>query len=720
MEELETIDCHMDTIADFEKSQQESTPPDVELFERRRYIVREIMTTEEAYCMGLEVMALDYQVKLLEAADTANLPGISKEDIRNIFLNVEHLHSISKHFLADISLRVIDWQEDSLIGDIFILWTPLFLNYASYQNCFKKAGELLTKCQTNDAFNEMVSSIENQVRSKGVVALENLLIKPIQRIPRYVLLVEELYRKTPISHPDKDNLQEAIKKLQKLTTFLDQEITSYENRELFLSLAQQIHGAKDLVKAHRTILATGVLSLKPEPNTRVVKSKLTKDRKLEIWLCNDVLVHLKSSKSKKKTNVASTKHTWPLQLVWLEDLEPDLTDPKMPFVFNLIGPQKTFTLRFSDVNEKNHWLEQITTAVEKQLSYDTAPSYANRYGAYKFPDKHSSEYIGWWMNGHLHGHGTYTIFGNTYTGEWQFDRKCGFGTFTSITGVIYSGEWENDHAHGYGRLEHPDGLHYDGLWENGMRHGKGRLNYANGDFYSGEWANDVPSGTGTYSTTTGINYCGSWKNGKSHGYGCLVTPNGRRYEGEFRNGQKSGEGKLDFHNGDFYIGQWQMDRFHGYGILHCGVEGVYEGMFVAGFKEGYGKMRYRNGCAFEGYWRRGLYKGQGTLVCPTGGFKRYVGQWDDGKMNGKGIIYYRDGSKYEGQFKDDQPHGIGAYMSANNVSYDGRWVNGRREGKATITVGPTSFPSNCDNNMLGKREASFMVVPDVPFIRLEL
>jgi len=701
-----------------------------ELNARRLKIVQEIESTEDTYCTALEVMVKCYQDPLLEAAETEALPGITKEDIRNIFLNVAHLLPINRALLESVSGRLTNWGENSLVGDVFLKMAPFFRIYNTYQNSYEKAGVILTKCQANDAFNQMVERLEKQAQEKGAVSLEGLLIQPVQRIPRYILLLGELHRKTPDNHPDKQNLADAIAGMERVMTYLDSEITSHEYREKFLALGARVRGAKDLIKAHRVLIAEEVLNLKSKTVVQAqaggFKSKfksqmVVKEAKLQIWLFNDVIVHLKTTKSKKKTNVSSTEYTWPLQLVWVQDVpDPDPTDPKMPHQFKLLGPRKTYTLRFADVSEKNNWLRKIKTTADKQLTSEIAPDDAHRFGVYKFPDKHGSEYSGWWMYGRIHGQGTYTIFGNSYTGEWEYDRKCGLGTFTSVTGAVYHGDWKDDHPHGYGQLQYSNDVRYDGEWENGLRHGTGILVYANGDRYVGEWVNDVPSGSGSYTTSTGITYGGSWLNGRPHGYGCLITPNGRRYEGEFRNGQKWGEGKLDFNNGDYYIGQWQMDRFHGFGILFCAVEGIYEGMFVGGFKEGQGRMRYKNGGVYEGGWRRGLYKDKGILTSPVGGFERYEGQWDNGKMNGKGILTYRDGAKYEGQFKDDKQHGNGVYTSANQVIYDGRWVDGRREGKATITVGPTTFPSTCENNRLGKREASFMLVPDIPYVLLDL
>merc|ERR1712137_74407 len=258
-------------------------------------------------------------------------------------------------------------------------------------------------------------------------------------------------------------------------------------------------------------IAEGTLNLKSKNVAQAgggLKSKfnrVTKEAKLQIWLFNDVIVSLKSTKSKKRTNVASTKYTWPLQLVWLKDnTELDPSDPKMPHSFVLVGPRKSYTLRFADVNEKRTCYTKIKETVDKTLTEEIAPDDVRRYGTFKFADKHGPVYEGWWNMGRIHGHGTLKVFGNTYTGEWEYNRKHGFGSFHSVTGAEYTGEWKEDRPHGAGDLSYPNGDRYEGEWEDGYRHGKGNHFYANGDCFVGEWSSDVPSGSGTFSTTTGI------------------------------------------------------------------------------------------------------------------------------------------------------------------------------------------------------------------------
>lgn len=42
-------------------------------------------------------------------------------------------------------------------------------------------------------------------------------------------------------------------------------------------------------------------------------------------------------------------------------------------------------------------------------------------------------------------------------------------------------------------------------------------------------------------------------------------------------------------------------------------------------------------------------------------YDRYVGEWLNGKINGKGTIFLVTGDKYTGEWKDGRRHGHGVY-----------------------------------------------------------
>ena len=49
--------------------------------------------------------------------------------------------------------------------------------------------------------------------STGKLSLDDLLIKPVQRIPRYLLFIKDLLKHTSTSHPDHAPLQQALDEL---------------------------------------------------------------------------------------------------------------------------------------------------------------------------------------------------------------------------------------------------------------------------------------------------------------------------------------------------------------------------------------------------------------------------------------------------------------------------------------------------------------------------
>ena len=76
---------------------------------------------------------------------------------------------------------------------------------------------------------------------KGVT-LSNLLIMPIQRVPRYKMLLESLLKVTPSDHVDYPKLSEAFEMISVITNDLDDSKLKAENFEKISNIFDQISG----------------------------------------------------------------------------------------------------------------------------------------------------------------------------------------------------------------------------------------------------------------------------------------------------------------------------------------------------------------------------------------------------------------------------------------------------------------------------------------------
>ena len=79
--------------------------------------------------------------------------------------------------------------------------------------------------------------------------------------------------------------------------------------------------------------------------------------------------------------------------------------------------------------------------------------------------------------------------------------------------------------------------------------------------------------------------------------------------------------------------------------------------------------------------------GYGTYVWYNG--DKYVGEWNNGRINGQGTYTYADGYKYVGEWKDNFLEGLGIVIvetgEQEGEKYVGEWKNGRINGQGTFT-----------------------------------
>jgi len=86
-------------------------------------------------------------------------------------------------------------------------------------------------------------------------------------------------------------------------------------------------------------------------------------------------------------------------------------------------------------------------------------------------------------------------------------------------------------------------------------------------------------------------------------------------------------------------------------------DGKYTGETINGKAEGKGIKYYKNGDKYEGDWKNGIKEGKGIYYYKNGG--RYEGDWKNSLGEGKGIHYYKNGDIYEGGYKNGLKEGKG-------------------------------------------------------------
>ena len=86
----------------------------------------------------------------------------------------------------------------------------------------------------------------------------------------------------------------------------------------------------------------------------------------------------------------------------------------------------------------------------------------------------------------------------------------------------------------------------------------------------------------------------------------------------------------------------------------------------------------------EGNWNDGKLHGKGRHILSSGNY--YIGEYKGGNYNGEGA-YYCNGDKYEGGWKDGNYYGQGTYYKDNGDKYIGQWDGDKGQGEINYTDG---------------------------------
>jgi hypothetical protein len=87
----------------------------------------------------------------------------------------------------------------------------------------------------------------------------------------------------------------------------------------------------------------------------------------------------------------------------------------------------------------------------------------------------------------------------------------------------------------------------------------------------------------------------------------------------------------------------------------------------------WGTATWAGGEKYVGEFKDGNVHGRGTFTWANG--EKYVGEFKDGALNGQGTYIYGDGHKYVGEFKGGKKHGEGILTSPDGKRMEGIFEN---------------------------------------------
>ncbi|XP_070780394.1 breakpoint cluster region protein isoform X7 [Enoplosus armatus] len=219
-----------DTLSSGSLESSKSTECDLEKgLEMRKWVLSGILATEETYLSHLEALLLP--MKPLKAAATTSQPVLTVAQIETIFFKVPELYEIHREFYDGLFPRVQQWSHHQRVGDLFQKLASQLGVYRAFVDNYELAVETAEKCcQANTQFAEISENLKvrSPKDSKDQTAknsLEALLYKPVDRVTRSTLVLHDLLKHTPTSHPDHPLLQDALRISQNFLSSINEETT---------------------------------------------------------------------------------------------------------------------------------------------------------------------------------------------------------------------------------------------------------------------------------------------------------------------------------------------------------------------------------------------------------------------------------------------------------------------------------------------------------------
>ena len=248
---------------------------------RREQICEEILSTEETYIRGLTTLDRYYRTGLTSC-------GVKEKEIEQIFSTVPAILALhNNQVLPQLQLRCTPQAPIKTrwcVGQVFIDFIAQYSLYSTFINNYEGALSQVAKIRKDRKQVDEVFDNARALKETSGLDFFSLFITIVQRLPRYVLLLQDLLKHTSAEDKEHRLLSKALTTLSACAAEINERKAAYESMNELVRLAASIGAVPiKLDTPGRRIMEAAEVHASHHQ-----KTSASKDAKY--WLFNDCII----------------------------------------------------------------------------------------------------------------------------------------------------------------------------------------------------------------------------------------------------------------------------------------------------------------------------------------------------------------------------------------------------------------------------------------------
>ncbi|XP_051928970.1 FERM, ARHGEF and pleckstrin domain-containing protein 2 isoform X3 [Hippocampus zosterae] len=322
------------------------------------FIAKEILTTERTYLKDLEVITVWFRSAVIK--ENAMPDGL----MTLLFSNIDPIYEFHRGFLKELDQRLALWEGRSnahvkgdyqRIGDVMLKNMSALKGFTGY---LQKHDEVLAELEKASKRLKKLETVYKEFELQKVcyLPLNTFLLKPIQRLMHYKLILERLCKHYGPAHRHHADCKEALKEVAEITAQLQSSLIRLENFQKLTELQRDLIGIDNLTAPGREFIREGCLY------------KLTKKglQQRMFFLFSDILLY--TSKGVTATNQFKVHGQLPLHGMILIILDAPVEESEkewaVPHCFTIYSAHRTIVVAASSKVEMSKWIEDLNVAID--------------------------------------------------------------------------------------------------------------------------------------------------------------------------------------------------------------------------------------------------------------------------------------------------------------------------------------------------------------------